>query len=525
MKLDRNRIFSFMLAAAFALVLAGCGGGGGTTQTPNGGTPAMPDPAIAERKAIKDAIDAASNAVAMVKNDSSDAVVSMADKAVMDARSAIAAADNVPAAEKAANTGTVDEIASRLSAAKMARKAAMDADMMAKDKAMMATAMKLHMGISKPGGSGDDTRTAVYGTDGTVDVTVGSASAVMLKEDKKAMVADNHGWMGKKYTHKVASGDNKGDTYEAVVYSNVGEPTQGKKFGSNDGAGDEFQYGLTNGELAIDTSDAAVAGRVASSRFDQSAGTKMFKLPANTVRVMIPGSYHGVSGTYNCTPASDQTCSATIAAKGFTLTGGTWTFKATNPETRLMDVPDPIYASYGWWIKKTADGAFTASAFAGDMGEVPAASGVTALRGTATYMGGAAGKYALYSSTGGTNDAGHFTARATLEADFNDDMVTGTIDNFMGADGKARNWSVELKKSGISDAGAIAASDGEAAEDDPLKMTVWTIDGTAAAAAGEWSGMLKDNDSGGVPKVGTGTFYSMYSTSGKMVGAFGVNRK
>ena len=41
------------------------------------------------------------------------------------------------------------------------------------------------------------------------------------------------------------------------------------------------------------------------------------------------------------------------------------------------------------------------------------------------------------------------------------DMISGTIDNFMGADGKPRNWSVELKKSGISDTGgAIAASDG-----------------------------------------------------------------
>ena len=31
MKLTSNKIFSFMLAAAFALTLAGCGGGGGGT--------------------------------------------------------------------------------------------------------------------------------------------------------------------------------------------------------------------------------------------------------------------------------------------------------------------------------------------------------------------------------------------------------------------------------------------------------------------------------------------------------------
>ena len=92
------------------------------------------------------------------------------------------------------------------------------------------------------------------------------------------------------------------------------------------------------------------------------------------------------------------------------------------------------------------DGDLTASAFADRQGCRPDATGITALRGTATYTGGAAGQYALRSSTGGTNDAGSFTARAKLDADFNDDTITGTIDNFMGADGKSRNWSVELKE-------------------------------------------------------------------------------
>ena len=85
-----------------------------------------------------------------------------------------------------------------------------------------------------------------------------------------------------------------------------------------------------------------------------------------------------------------------------------------------MSRQDGDYASYGWWIHKAAnDGAFTASAFVDEKGTVAPATGLNALNGMATYMGGAAGKYALASSTGGTNDAGHFTARATLEADFN----------------------------------------------------------------------------------------------------------
>ena len=262
-----------------------------------------------------------------------------------------------------------------------------------------------------------------------------------------------------------------------------------------------------------------------SSSFDQRAGTKTFDLPANTVRVMIAGSYHGVSGSYYCTPTDANTkCSSTIAESGFTLAGGTWTFKPGNPEAKVMSVADTVYASYGWWIHTSEDGeTFTASAFATARGAVPAAAAIDALRGTATYTGGAAGKFALYSSTGGTNDAGHFTARATLEADFNADMITGTIDQFMDADGQPRNWSVELMKQGVGATGQILGDDG--ADGGTPKMTKWTIDDTTAGANGQWSGNLYDNGDDGVPKVGTGTFYSRYSSSGRMVGAFGVKKQ
>ena len=44
MKFNGNKIFSFMLAAAFALTLAGCGGGGGSATMTEPDPPAMPDP-------------------------------------------------------------------------------------------------------------------------------------------------------------------------------------------------------------------------------------------------------------------------------------------------------------------------------------------------------------------------------------------------------------------------------------------------------------------------------------------------
>ena len=526
----QKNLITLCVAAVFALGLAACGGGD-APKTVDNGDMMQPDPAIAQRAAIKTAIDTASSAVAAVGDEATDAQVMAADTAVAAARKAVMDAANVPAAEKAANTGTVDALAGRLAAAKKDRKDAMDKADMAAKMAMMATAMKLHTGISAPmgDGTGNDDRHAAYGTGddaGKIAVTFGTGeaagTAANLSEDKKAMVADNHGWMGKKYTRTMPAA---AGMYEAVVYSNVGDPKPGKKFGSAAAVTETgaFQYQLADGELAIDTSTAAVQALVASSSFDQSAGTKAFKLPTNMVRVMVSGTYHGVSGTYNCTPTgADTNCSATVAAKGFTLGGGAWTFKPADPNARVTSMPDTAYASYGWWIHKSADGkSFTASSFVADMGTVPAASGIDTLRGTATYMGGAAGKYALYSSTGGTNDAGHFTAKAMLEADFNTDMVSGTIDGFMGADGEARNWSVELKKSGVNATGTILGADGTG----DAMMTVWTIDGTPAAAAGNWSGMLKDNGMDGVPKVATGTFYSMYDMAGKLVGAFGANKQ
>ena len=215
---------------------------------------------------------------------------------------------------------------------------------------MVATAMKLHMGISAPmgdpGSPATTDRAADYEGD-NIRVSIGNGTdtptPVPLMEDKDAMVATHHGWEGMMFT---ASPDD-GGTYEAVVYSNVGEPTEGAKFS------DTYTLDAAeNTELTIATSgNTDVQARIASPSFDQSAGSKPFELPENTVRVMINGSYHGVPGTYNCTPAdADTNCSASVAAEGFMLGGGTWTFKPTDPEARLMDVPDANYASYGWWV-------------------------------------------------------------------------------------------------------------------------------------------------------------------------------
>ena len=100
--------------------------------------------------------------------------------------------------------------------------------------------------------------------------------------------------------------------------------------------------------------------------------------------------------------------------------------------------------------------------------------------------------------------------------------ITGTIDQFIGADGESRDWTVKLNETDITDAGAI---DGLGGVGDTVVGTVWTIGGTAADKDGEWSGTMREQGTDGVPGAATGTFHSTYGTAGAMVGAFGANKQ
>ena len=513
--MSRYRNFTTICCAAvFALGLAACGGGD------DGISVADRDAAVAAEQAKTDALQMEINALrAQLGLDPEDDPAA----SIQDLQDEVARLQ-----------GEIDDAADK------ARMAQEEADR----KAMATTAAKLYDGISPQMGNADLTtfaatdRNAGYNAGGSaIQVIIGdgtnipTAVTATLSEDKKTMVVDNHGWEGKRYTLKGG--------YEAMVYSNVEAPKMGKKFGSAATATPTgaFQYQLdaatpagANTAHTIDTDTAGVPARIAFTGVTRTAGTETFDLPdpnpGGADIILIPGSYHGVPGTYNCAPSNPAAgCMASVASRGFTVVGGTWTFTPDDPNARVTESADTMYASYGWWIHKAAnDGPFTASAFVDERGTVAAATDLNALNGTATYQGGAAGKYALASSTGGTNDAGHFTARAMLEANFttntDDDettnAITGTIDNFIGADGMPRDWSVKLNGSPIADGGGIGdASDG----------TVWTIGEDAAKASGNWTGSLRNNGTDGVPQVATGTFYTTYGTAGKMVGAFGANKQ
>ena len=528
------RLLMIAGVAVFALTLAGCGGGGGSATAP-ADTPPMTDPAGAQRTAIDSAIMAAQSAVGMVDDMADDAAVTAAEDAIAAARQAIADAAGLPAAEKTAHGGTVSALETTLNAAMTSRTAYMTKVADEARTAMMATAAKLYTAI------GDDPLrednigfirfSAITSDDGVLQIAnrelpgvndIDAADRTSLKEDKTATVAPLHGWAGSRHSTTANTGAGAG-TYTAHIYGNIEASTPGAKFNAVYTAID------ANGVVAIGNAAGQAgntASKIVSPQFDHRAGVKSFKLPdpnpAGERIVTIDGSYDGVAGVYSCNTgtagtAGTNTCSVTKASgDGYTLTGsGAWSFKPANPEDTLAPTPDTVFAVYGWWLHEAPDGAATVAAIAISRGALPAVSGLSNVYGTATYTGGAAGKYALQSSTGGTNDAGHFTADAELTANFTDNTITGTIDNFMGSDGMARDWSVALKENGFGGTGFIPNT-GDGAP------TTWTINGSAASDSGSWVGRFNVPNDGGVPKVATGRFYSEYGRASRMVGSFGT---
>ena len=164
------------------------------------------------------------------------------------------------------------------------------------------------------------------------------------------------------------------------------------------------------------------------------------------------------------------------------------------------------------------------------------------MAGSATYNGHAAGKFAI-SDPLGDGDAGHFTAGATLTANFgavatetanNENGISGTLDNFMANDEEV-DWEVTLLRANFNGTGGTDAFNDPdtAGVDESMDMTVWSIDGSPAAADGTWSAQLydelpgnaPDGDGSNVPTSVTGTFQSHFGSTHTMVGAFGAERE
>ena len=451
---------AFAVAAALGLGLAGCGGSSTPVAAPtpqetceaDGGTwangacttaaEALAAKQAAQRTATSNAIDAANTAVTAVSDDSTDAQVSAADTAITAVTNAIAAADDLPAAEKTANTGTVTALTSRLSAAKASRTAAMNqADEDAR-KAATAMAKALKKAIETVNGIESKplvttSNIPVIGTDAD------STAAITLKAGDA--VASLGGWKGMDYAGTEATGDAK----TIGQYRRYSNPAADKSVTFTSEAGEAIHKLTRN-------SGAPVGDYATPTKADKNIGGSMFPTAGTTTYTgdgrKFSGTYMDAPGIYQCTVTS---CTAKAGGtSGITLTG-TWTF--TPNAGAMLTQKDSEYLYFGWWVRKDKDGPTHAGALYGTIpddgisGESPAINNSDgALVGKATYMGKAAGKFAISDSLRPTeDDAGHFTADAELMADFktSNSTLSGTINNFRLNDGSSDpGWSVELQK-------------------------------------------------------------------------------
>ena len=176
----------------------------------------------------------------------------------------------------------------------------------------------------------------------------------------------------------------------------------------------------------------------------------------------------------------------------------TWKFIATD-RAAFVDTmrKDGDYLVMGWWLeapaRSTGDFRF-GRFFAGSDPYGAADVMIPSPNDSATYTGSAVGKYAERDIDTDTARKGLFTATAELKANFADDMIKGTIEDFMDDSGMPRPWHVVLEETGIADgAFADAATSGEAYGQD------WT---------GSWEGEFYGR--GDVPSSVAGLFNATF---------------
>ena len=252
----------------------------------------------------------------------------------------------------------------------------------------------------------------------------------------------------------------------------------------------------------------------------------------------VSGTLGRASGTYTCASAAATDCRVTNQNTHFRF-HGPWVFTPSSA-TSAVRVDDAEFMYFGWWARQAnSDGSWTFRTFHGpttDSTDTPTGNRSTGpeisqLSGTATYVGPAVGQYSFYQPLTAQSEYGEFSATATLRANFDNDMVDGTIDQF----DKHDDWTLTLNHRTIS-AGIVPPT--AATGDDHENAVSWQIDGEAVAApdSGTWEAAFYSNlpasqrtttteDEDAVPTGMAGTFEAQYHNIGTIVGAFGAHKQ
>jgi len=318
------------------------------------------------------------------------------------------------------------------------------------------------------------------------------------------------------------SGTNLGKAFAAAQKADDGMGTEKKaQVAVMDTKGAMVETATAPGGVSI--SGGVISGGFAEANAKYVAGGDFATgnaMKTHKVKDKVTGTYAGTAGKYVCGESS--TCTSQRGNGGVILIGD-WSFESDLREPKFKG-DDTDYAEFGWWLDESITGAPKAGAwygFGSSGGTAPnIAVKVTSASDSATYTGHAIGQAAFYHRLGEeANIGGAFTADATLTADFDANSGGGTLKgeitgfNVGGVD--VPEWSVELMEQNIAAGGVAAAAKG----------TKWTLDGTAADAAGSWSASFYEiPEDEHQPKGVAGGFVSHYGADGRMVGAFGGER-
>ena len=347
------------------------------------------------------------------------------------------------------------------------------------------------------------------------------------------------GWRGVMFTN--AGGDT------LVVYSDIGNDGVKSLF-------DEYTY-----ERPTETLPGRYEVKIAADAETETANmisiedvrrpdddTALAGTPAEP-RVTFEGSVRGIDGTFTCT-GSITVCVAPVRFSDNTVATGVlmggWFFIPDEGASLYTD--DTSYLTFGWWLDKDAGGnpvnLRLVSAATTTLGEARAATNTlgSAITGSATYKGAAAGKYAMASTTADTYEGGHFTAMATITADFDAESdqtdgnrngvdLSGMIDNFMTGDTSRPDWSVKLMMDFNPDLIGLQIPDALIPTDNvgTTMNTEWST-GAAAKGTGEWTATWHDGETPAReamhPVAVSGMFNAHIGSAASLQGAFGANK-
>ena len=347
-----------------------------------------------------------------------------------------------------------------------------------------------------------DSDLAISGNPAVGGVTTGQPGGTAREEQVTLPalgMADSDGMFSKKVP---------GVQYTAFVDSTQ-EAASSKLFGDSDFA--ELSGRYVDGVYSFETDNPAANAGIKSSSFPASGGSRVY--PAD--QRQFSGTFHEAPGMYSCSGAS---CEATWTANGIDLSEG-WTF--TPNDGARVTVPDPSFQTFGWWLLKNADGSMDAGPVHDhSFGDGNGLAGFVTLQGTATYKGKAVGKYAIYSGAfSERSEAGHFSANATLNANFGDDNAAGSISGIIDAfttDAGAKEWNVSLDEDSDIASGTFSGT------------TTWTIgDVSSTDDQGAYAGQMFDTraDQDNLPYEAGGTFDAQFEAGvGEMIGSFAATR-